>query len=46
MDTSRQLWGDFVVSISFKNLVESFRYEGIFLHVVVTIDQQVGIWVQ
>ena len=30
MDASRQLWGDFVVSISFKNSVEFFRYEGRF----------------
>ena len=30
MDASKQLWGSFVVSISFKNSVESFRYEGRF----------------
>ena len=35
-----------MVSTSFKNSVESFRYEGSFLHVVVTINQQIGIWVQ
>ena len=28
MDANRQLWGNFVVSINFKNSVESFRYEG------------------
>ena len=27
MEASRQLWGRFVVSISFRNSVESFRYE-------------------
>ena len=30
MDASRQLWGNFVVSISFKNSVGSFTYEGRF----------------
>ena len=43
MDASRQLWGNFVViriRLNPSNLRE------VFLHVVETIDQQIGIWVQ
>ena len=45
MDASKQFEGIFMVSINLRNSVESLRYEGSFLHVVVAIYQQIVIWV-
>ena len=45
MDASKQFEGIFMVSINLRNSIESLRYEGRFLHVVVAIYQQIVIWV-
>ena len=48
MDANKHFSGSFVVSISFRKSVISFRnmYEGIFLHMVETMYPQIGICIQ
>ena len=41
MDASKKIEGIFMFSINLRNSIESLRYEGGFLHVVVAIYQQI-----
>ena len=46
MDASRQLWGILWFLLVLRIQLNPLKMREVFLHVVVTIDQQIGIWVQ